>query len=204
MSITMPKLLQRILLVIGVLALVVLIIELVISIASTTHGNTPKRVVHVMDGPYALTVNLYDYPANAGFTLPFSIQAQPAEQITYSVFSIPTGDIPATPVRASIGPDANHVGGIQGDAEITVQGPWVLRIAVQGSAGSGTVDVPIVATAPPAIPLWLGWFIGAIPLIILILFLVMQGRGRKHTPVTPTTTPPTIEQPVDATNSGGA
>ena len=150
MSKAMPKLLQRILLVIGILALVVLIIELVISIAATTHGNTPKRVVHVTDGPYALTVNLYDYPANAGFTLPFSIQAQPSEKITYSVFSIPTGDIPATPVRASIGPDANHVGGIQGDAEITVQGPWVLRIAVHGPAGSGTVDVPIVAAAPPA------------------------------------------------------
>ncbi len=203
MQTSIPKLLQRILLVIGLLALVVLIIELVISIASTTHGNTPKRVIHVQDGPYALTVNLYDYPANAGFTLPFSIQAQPAQQITYSVFSVPTGDIPATPVRASIGPDAHHMGGIQGDAEITVQGPWVLRIAVHGAAGSGTVDVPIVATAPPAIPLWLGWFIGVIPLIILLLFLVMHGRGRKHMLITPKT-PPTIEQPVDETNSVGA
>jgi len=188
MSTTIPKLFQRILLVIGLLALIVLIIELGISISATTHGNTPKRVIHTTAGPYALTVNLYDYPANAGFTLPFSIQAQSAQSLTYSVFSIPTGDIPATPVRASIGPDASHMGGIQGDAEITVQGPWVLRITVNGSAGQGTVDVPIVATAPPAIPNWLGWFIGSIPLIILILFLVLQGRGRQKTPIVTTLT----------------
>jgi hypothetical protein len=181
MSKTFPRILQRIMLVVGILALLTLIIELVISIAATTHGNTPKRVVHVMAGPYALTVNLYDYPANAGFTLPFSIQAQPAQHLTYSVFSIPTGNIPATPVRASIGTDAQHPGSIQGDAEITVRGPWVLRISVSGQAGSGTVDVPIVATAPPAIPDWLGWFIGSIPLIILLLFLVLQSRNRKNT-----------------------
>jgi hypothetical protein len=192
-----PKILQRILLVIGLLALLVLIIELGISIAATMHGNTPKRVIHTTAGPYALTVNLYDYPANAGFTLPFSIQAQPSQSLTYSVFSIPTGDIHATPVRASIGPDASHQGSIQGDAEITVQGPWALRITVNGPSGQGTVDVPIVATAPPAIPNWLGWFIGSIPLVILILFLVLQGRGRKNTPVVTT---PTDEQSVESPN----
>lgn len=195
---TTSKLLQRVLLVIGILALVVLIGELVYSIAATTHGNTPKRVVHVMAGPYALTVNLYDYPANAGFTLPFSIEAQPAQQITYSVFSVPTGDISATPVRASISPDANHVGSIQGDAEITVQGPWVLRISVNGPSGSGTVDVPIEAVAPPAIPGSLGWFIGAIPLIILLVFLVMQKPGRKNRP---NTLVPTVEQAANETDT---
>jgi hypothetical protein len=182
MSKTLQKTLQRILLIIGVLALLTLIIELVLSIAATTHGNTPKRVEHVMAGPYALTVNLYTYPANAGFALPFSIQAQSAQPLTYSVFSVPMGDLHATPVRASFGADAQHPGSIQGDAEITVRGPWVLRITINGSSGSGTVDVPIEATAPPAIPNWLGWFIGSIPLIILLLFLVLQGRGRKNKP----------------------
>jgi hypothetical protein len=179
---TFQTILQRILLVIGILALLTLIIELVLSISATTHGNTPKRVVHVMAGPYALTVNLYDYPANAGFTLPFSIQAQPAQQLTYSVFSVPTGNISATPVRASISADAQHPGCFQGDAEITVRGPWVLRITVNGRSGSDTVDVPIEATAPPAVPNWLGWFIGSIPPAILLLFLVLQRRGPEFSP----------------------
>jgi hypothetical protein len=177
---TFQKIVQRLLLAIGVLALLVLIIELALSIAATTHGSTPKHVVHVMAGPYTLTVNLYDYPANAGFALPFSIQAQPAQLLTYSVFSVPVGHLHATPVRASF--SSNGPGSIQGDAEITVRGPWVLHVTVNGRSGSGTADVPIEATAPPAIPNWLGWFIGSIPIIILLLFLILQGRGGKKTP----------------------
>lgn len=177
---TVQNVLQRILLAIGILALLVLIVELTLSIAATTHGSTPKRVVHAVAGPYALTVNLYDYPANAGFALPFSIQAQPPQQLTYKVFSVPVGDLHATPVRASF--SSNAPGSIQGDAEITVRGPWLLEITVNGRSGSGTVDVPIQATAPPAIPNWLGWFIGAVPIAILLLFLILQGRGRRKAP----------------------
>jgi hypothetical protein len=68
--------------------------------------------------------------------------------------------------------------GIQGDAEITVQGTWTLDIVVTGSAGQGEASVPIIATAPPAIPIWLGWVIGFIPLYGLVVFLLSQ-RGRK-------------------------
>jgi hypothetical protein len=67
---------------------------------------------------------------------------------------------------------------VQGDAEITVQGTWWLVIVVTGSAGQGEATVPIVATAPPAIPTWLGWLIGGIPLYALLAFLLTQ-RGRK-------------------------
>jgi hypothetical protein len=68
--------------------------------------------------------------------------------------------------------------GVQGAAEITVQGTWTLDILVTGSAGQGEVSIPITATAPPAIPTWLGWVIGGIPLYGLLVFLFSQ-RGRK-------------------------
>ena len=86
--------------------------------------------------------------------------------------------MPATPVRASLSPDPNVRNGVQGDAEITVQGTWALDIVVTGSAGQGEASVPIIATAPPAIPIWLGWVIGFIPLYGLAVLLLSQ-RGRK-------------------------
>jgi hypothetical protein len=55
----------------------------------------------------------------------------------------------------------------------------VLHIAINGSAGPGEVEVPIVAVAPPAIPDWTGWLIGLIPLYGVLAFLLMQ-RGRKE------------------------
>ncbi|GCE21644.1 hypothetical protein [Dictyobacter kobayashii] len=180
----MPKPLQFVLLGIGVLALLAVLGELAYSVAATTHGNTPVKVVKVNAGPYPLTVNLYTYPAHASYALPFSIEPQQTINgtITYDVSSTPMpGDVPATPVRAGLTPDANVHNGVQGTAEITVQGLWDLDITVNGPAGRGTASVPIEATAPPPLPQWLGWTIGLIPLYGLTIFLLMQrGRRRKQ------------------------
>ncbi|HEV2582456.1 MAG TPA: hypothetical protein VGT44_16485, partial [Ktedonobacteraceae bacterium] len=154
----MPKPFQFLLLAVGVLALIAVGGEITYSIVATTHGSTPVRVVQAQAGPYPLTVSLYTYPAHASYALPFAIAPQhPASgTLTYAVNSIPDpSDVPATPVRASISPDPNIHNGIQGDAEITVQGTWYLDITVTGPAGQGEALVPILATAPPAIPSWL-------------------------------------------------
>jgi hypothetical protein len=177
----MAKPLQFLLLAFGVIALLIVGGEITYSIIATTHGSTPARVVQVQAGPYPLTVSLYTYPAHASYALPFAIAPRQAISgtLTYDVSSIPDpSGVPATPVRASLSPDAHVRNGVQGDAEITVQGEWTLDIVVTGSAGSGEVSVPIIATAPPALPAWLGWVIGAIPLYGLLIFLFSQ-RGRK-------------------------
>lgn len=180
----MSRLLQRLLLIFGIVALLTVFVELGFSVAATTHGNTPVRVVHVNAGPYPLTVNLYKDPANAGYALPFSVAPQyPINgTLTYDASSVPAYDMHAVPVRAGVSPDANVHNGMQGTAEITVQGDWTLHIIVNGPAGQATADVPITATAPPAIPTWLGWLIGLIPLYGLFAFLLSQ-RGRKKIPV---------------------
>ncbi len=177
----MAKPFQFLLLACGVIALFAVVGEIMYSIAATTHGSTPARVVQVQAGPYPLTVSLYTYPAHASYALPFAVAPQRSLSgtLTYDVSSVPDpSDVPATPVRASLSPDPNAHNGVQGDAEITVQGKWALDIVVTGSAGRGEASVPITATAPPAIPTWLGWVIGFIPLYGLFVFLLSQ-QGRK-------------------------
>ncbi len=176
----MPKIFQRLLLAVGVVALIALLVEIGLSVAATMHGNTPVKVVHVMAGPYPLTVSFYQYPARAGFALPFAVAPQEPIHgaLNFDVSSIPDEEVSATPVHTSTSPDANSSNGIQGAAEITVQGGWSLHITVNGPSGQGIVAVPITATAPPAIPEWLGWLIGLIPIYGLLVFLFMQ-RGRK-------------------------
>ncbi|HET8841125.1 MAG TPA: hypothetical protein VFN35_06625 [Ktedonobacteraceae bacterium] len=177
----MAKPLQFLLLAFGVIALLAVGGELAYSIAATTHGDAPARVIRVQAGPYPLTVSLYTYPAHASYALPFAIAPQHpiSGTLTYDVSSIPSpSDVPATPVRASISPDSNVPNGIQGDAEITVQGAWTLNIIVSGNAGRGEASVPIIATAPPAIPAWMGWSIGFLPLVGILIFVLLQS-GRK-------------------------
>jgi hypothetical protein len=177
----MAKPLQFLLLACGVIALLVVGGEITYSIVATTHGSTPARVVQVQAGPYPLAVSFYTYPAHASYALPFAIAPQQPipGTLIYDVSSTPDpSDVSATPVRASLSPDPNVRNGVQGDAEITVQGKWTLDIVVTGSAGQGKVSVPLIATAPPALPTWLGWVIGFIPLYGLLIFLLVQ-RDRK-------------------------
>ena len=178
----MSRIFQRLLLALGVLALLALVAEIGLSLGATTHGNAPARVVQINAGPYPLTVSLYKEPALAGFALPFAIAPQqPSEgKLTFDVSSMPDYGLHATPVHASLSPDPKVSGAVQGTAEITVQGSWSLAITVNGPQGSATVSVPIEATAPPAIPDWLGWLIGCIPIYGLLIFLLTQ-RARKKT-----------------------
>jgi hypothetical protein len=136
-------------------------------------------VVRVTAGPYALTVSLYTDPARAGFALPFAIapESPTSGTLTYQVTSVPGFDVDATPVHASLSPDAQVPNGIQGEAEITVQGDWSLHVVVNGPAGQCEANVPVRATAPPLMPPWLAWSLGFLPLIGLLAFLLLQ-RGR--------------------------
>ncbi len=73
-------------------------------------------------------------------------------------------------------------GGVQGAAEVPVQGDWSLAIAVDGPRGPAQAAVPFPATAPPAIPDWLGWLIGFVPFYGLVGFLVLQRPRRRPAP----------------------
>ncbi|EFH88717.1 hypothetical protein [Ktedonobacter racemifer] len=173
----MPKMmLQRILLLAGVIALVVVLIDGTYSIAATIPGKTPVRVDHVTAGPYHLAVSMYTYPANAGFALPFAVAPEQAIDgaLTFHINSLPGPHVDANPVRATFSADPKVRNGVQGAAEITVQGPWTLQIQVDGPAGQGVANVPVAATALPPMPTWLGWFLGFIPFYVLITFLLVK------------------------------
>jgi len=95
------------------------------------------------------------------------------------VNSVPARGVDAVPVHASLSPSSNGI--VQGTAEITVQGTWFLHINVTGPQGKAMVDLPIRAVAPPPIPLWSGWLIGAVPLYGLFGFLLLL-RVRNRQP----------------------
>src|ERR1700737_861316 len=177
----LKMMLQRILLIAGVIALVIVVIDGTYSIAATIPGKTPVRIGHVTAGPYHLAVSMYTYPANAGFAMPFAVAPEQAVSgsLTYHIESVPGQRVDANPVRATFSADPKVHNGIQGAAEITVQGPWTLQIQVDGPAGKGIANVPVLATALPPIPVWLGWLIGFIPLYVLSVFFWMLVTRRE-------------------------
>jgi hypothetical protein len=187
----MARVWQGLLLLLGGVALLGVVGEIAYAVAATQPGSVPARVVAVAAGPYPLTVRLYKDPAQAGFALPFTIVPDPSEapSLTFVVESEPGPDVDATPIRASLGPDPQTPGVIQGAAEITVQGSWNLHIQVIGPSGPGAVDIPISASAPPEVPGWLGWLVGLIPVyglgIFVLVLLLRRPARRAATPADP-------------------
>jgi hypothetical protein len=84
------------------------------------------------------------------------------------------GQYSATPISDSVSADPQVPGGVQGAAEISVQGPWDLHVVVNGPAGRQTFDVAITATTIPAVPTGLGCVLGSIPVYGIAVFFVMQ------------------------------
>ena len=167
---------QRALAVAGALALLGLLAAIGFQVAALFHGATPARVVQATAGPYALKVSLYRYPADAGYALPFAIApAAPIQgPLTYTVMSVPGEGVDATPVSGGVGRDPAVPGGVTGTVEITVRGPWTLRIVVDGPKGPGVAEVPITATAPPPLPTWIAWPLGLLPAAGIAWFIFTQ------------------------------
>lgn len=176
----MKKVLQQILLVLGVIALIALIVDIIYSVAVIAPSSTPAKVITTKAGPYPLTVNLSRDPALAGYSLPFSITS--TEELTYNVTTLPGIDVDATPVKAQIS-STSKTNEIQGTAELTVQGTWFLKISVNGSQGMGATEVALNVVAPFAIPVWTGWLIGGIfPIGCFIVFLFLQRPHKRQAP----------------------
>lgn len=185
--------LQRMLLILGVLALVFLLVEVTATLVATQHGSTPERVEQITVGQDHFRVSLYDSPARAGFALPFAIAPQGSTRgnWSYQVTSIPQGSPGrsgeilmsggriATPVKASVSPDPQHPGGVQGIAEITVAGAWDLYVVVNDPSGQQSFDVSLTAVTLPPMPGWLGWSLGFLPVLGAAIFLVLL-RLRKE------------------------
>ncbi len=132
--------------------------------------------MNVNASPYHLKLTLYAYPANAGYALPFIVKPSPGTpgSLTYTVLAIPDPQVRASIVQGDIDQQATGPDGVPGNVNITVQGSWTLHLTVDGPLGQGQADVPIIATAPPAIPLWFAWIVGLIPICGFLFFLSSQ------------------------------
>jgi hypothetical protein len=152
-----------------------------IVLASTIHG-APVRFVDTTAGPYHLKVAFYNNPINAGDAIPFAIASTTSEQgtLNYTVTATPSSGVSGTLTQSDISPQQKTPYGTPGSITFVTRGDWTMHIAVKGSAGQGQADIPIIAVAPPAMPSWIAWNIGLLPLYGLLVFWIAQ-MARKRT-----------------------
>ncbi len=150
-----------------------------IVLASTIHG-APVRFIEATAGPYHLKLALYNDPINAGDAIPFNIAVAPGTRgpLTYQVTASPGPDLPAgsSLAQGDVNTQQNTPYGVQGSITLVTRGSWTLNVVINGPAGQGKVAIPLTAVALPAIPTWLAWSIGLLPVYGLLIFWVIQTR----------------------------
>lgn len=154
--------------------------------AATAHSGNPLRTVSIQAGRYPMQIRYYTEP-RAGHILEFTIvpQLPITTPMHYKVSAVPGTFVDAVPVKAALEPDLDNPTGIAGRVNLPVQGQWLLSIEVEGPLGPAWGDAPILAQAPPAIPEWVGWLIGLLPVWAMLFFIGARLR-EAATPKSPT------------------
>lgn len=150
------------------------------TIPATAHEDA-ARTEQLSAGPYLLSVQLHDDPAQVEQPLELAVQPLPGgaalDDATVTVIGVPGLGTDATQTREStLRPETGEPGSYTGQLSFPVRGAWDLELRVSGPAGEGTASLPMTVAAPEAIPVWLGWLIGMSPLAGLAWF-VWWNRG---------------------------
>ncbi len=174
----MRKAIQLVLCLFAVAALVVTGVAFYqIVLASTIHG-APVRFIGATAGSYPLKLALYNDPINAGDAIPFNIAVAPGTRgpLTYQVTASPGPGVPGGLSQGDVNAQQSTPYGVPGSITLVTRGLWTLNIVITGPAGRGEAEIPLTAVALPAMPAWLAWNIGLLPLYGLLLFWVVQTR----------------------------
>jgi hypothetical protein len=145
---------------------------------AAAQDSAPTKTLNIRLGPYPVSVSYYNEPMG-GQALIFSVtpETELSEPITYNITAVPGTMVNAVPVKATWEADPAKPGAIRGQVNLPVSGQWVLFIEADGPLGRAAEDVPILAATRAAIPEWLGWMIGLLPVWALVGFILAQARA---------------------------
>ncbi len=150
-------------------------------LAFTAAGASPLETQTARVGPYQLLLNFYSLPrVGQQLNLTMGPQTRAIRLQFEQVLLEPAAGTDANVVRVAVSPTSDTPGFYNINVTPPVRGKWLLHLTVSGPEGSFTGDIPLNVQGPPAIPTWLGWLIGMIPLPFLIAFIWSQVRRRKR------------------------
>jgi hypothetical protein len=152
-----------------------------IVLASTVHGS-PVRFIDARAGPYTIRLALYTNTIQAGDAIPFDIAVAPGTPgpLSYQVTATPDPGVPATLAQGDVDAQQHTAYGVPGSITLVTYGQWTLHIVISGPAGQGETNIPLTAVTLPAIPTWLAWNIGLLPVYGLLFFWLLQNRRKAH------------------------
>jgi hypothetical protein len=148
-----------------------------LSPAEISWASGPARTETLAVGPYIVDFNLYQDPPYVD--TPQEVTVVPHDsslQLQGHVTAEPGLGTDATPLRFNLTASGDTHGTLEGTIRMPVRGAWTIVIDLTGPEGSGTAQIAVTVAAPGAIPIWLGWLIGASPLALIAFWIWKQRR----------------------------
>jgi hypothetical protein len=139
------------------------LLTLLASGKAKAHGG-PDFTRTLAAGPYVVDVSLEDYPPIADHRVEVIVTPHASGlRLSGSLGILPGLGTDAIPLRAALAP-VRGSSALVGSIHMPVRGAWIIAVHLDGPHGKGEASFDIVVSAPGAIPIWLGWAIGLLPL----------------------------------------
>ncbi|HEU5370107.1 MAG TPA: hypothetical protein VFU69_16670 [Ktedonobacterales bacterium] len=156
------------------------LLGIVLLTSGTTWASGPARTETLAVGPYIIDFNLYQDPPYVD--TPLEVTVVPHNHSLHlqgDVTAEPGLGTDATSLHFHLAAEGDQQGTLQGTIRMPVRGAWNLLIDLSGPEGAGTGQVAVTVAAPGAIPVWLGWLIGASPLSLIAFWIWRQHRYKR-------------------------
>ena len=159
----------------GILALLFLCSVPTLALASS---GKPARSETLTAGPYTIVVDFSEDPPIVDQDFTLTIHNQENAQLVGTLLAEPGLGTDAIPAHAPLMPDNGNAHILTGTLHLVVRGAWNIAVNLNGPHGRGSATFDVTVTAPNAMPPWLGWTIGLLPLIGCVWLIWQQWRYR--------------------------
>ncbi len=146
--------------------------------ATALASNKPARSETLTAGPYTIVVDFSEDPPIVDQNFTLTIHTHDNTHVSGSLLAQPGPGTDAIPAHAPLTPNAGNLYVLTGTLHLVVRGAWNILVNLNGPRGRGTASLSVTVTAPNAMPPWLGWIIGLLPLIGCVWLIWQQWHYR--------------------------
>jgi hypothetical protein len=162
--------------IIAIVSILLVLVCLALALTLLFPGRaTAAQVTRINAGLYILDVQMGQDAPQAD--QPFTILIIPQDnslRLAGQVIETPVSGTDAANVYVPLVPQAGQANALKGELHIPVRGFWQLVLELDGPRGHGSATIPVVVTAPGAMPVWLAWSIGSLPALGLLWWIKRQ------------------------------
>ncbi len=148
--------------------------------AAVFANGKPARSETLSAGPYTIIAGLSADPPIVDQNFTLTVTSHEATPLSGTLLAQPGPGTDAIPVHTSLTADAGNAHVLTGILHLVVRGAWKLVIDVNGPRGRGSASLDVTVAAPNAIPVWLGWLIGLLPLVGCAWLIWQQWQYRNN------------------------